>query len=192
MLKWALRLLAAAGVFVVSNVGFGALIFTYTGAPLINEYGEYFGPDDFVSGFVKFDTEPAGSFSADNVVDFEFSAGSLTIASPAYGIVQANFDFASPDIIDSWIFWIGNVTGSQIYTRGSLFTQDGRDEAVSNRGDLALSLGQGTWTAVPEPSSLVLLSLGMIGVGYGCWRRRRVDMMCVCHSIRDTTLDAES
>ncbi|MHB0961146.1 MAG: hypothetical protein ACYC6N_31390 [Pirellulaceae bacterium] len=172
MLKQTLGLLVATAMLAVPNVAFAELIYTYRGQPFGTIEGEYFRPGDFISGFVRFDTEPIpdGTFDADNVVDFEFSAGPMTIASPDFGLLfEANtrFDFDPAKNIVSWNFAIGESLFEQ-----SIFLLVGAGDAIFDGENYASGV-PGVWSPVPEPSTLTLWALfAMVGIGFGWWSKR--------------------
>jgi len=136
---------------------------------------------DFVSGFVTFGSEPtADEVGKSDVTAFSFAAGSLTMSPPAGTSFSFDFD-AGVNIVD-WQVVIQTPAPPQFDgTVGNIIVIDSAGDLAGGGTYLsddvipfsyASNADPGTWSLVPEPSTLTLSALGLLGL-LACGRRRR-------------------
>ncbi len=166
------------GMVSVSTSAYGELVYTYQGERLSDINGSVLTPDDFVSGYVRFNTEPTpgGTFDASHVASFQFSVGPLTVTSNDESILSpqsTRFAFDSQGDIFDWFLVVGQstlVNSISIYPAGDDVILDVREYGSSHMA--------GFWQAVPEPSPWILWSVaGFAAGGISLWSRRNTRLV---------------
>ena len=188
----ALRFVAWAAGISFASLAYGNVIYTYQGNTFDPSWivGTAFTADDSVTGLVEFDSQPTpgGSFDASNVVAFSFAAGPVTITQSSLNLDLQDFSFQFDAFgnIQDWNVFVNTLRSDDpddIYTEIATSTNvmdqpmdvafiavvPVTDESIAYRWDLP-----GTWSVVPEPSTLVLWLLASVaGASVMVWRTRQ-------------------
>jgi hypothetical protein len=158
----------------ISLVGIGkasaALTYNYTGLHFTSVTGSapQVTTSDSLSGWVTFGTAPtAGQQNVDDVVAFSFNDGARTLSS-ANGDTEFSptdfFDFDGSENITNWQF--NCVPGHASTNSDEMITRPSSDVSRLGAGltEEATNSGGGSWTAVPEPTSIALIAVASTGL----------------------------